>query len=185
LSTATLSRFFAALTLLTFAGTVAVVALMIVARAKPQGGAAALLADVERNALWLGWLVAAVTTAGSLYYSLGAHFTPCELCWYQRICVYPLSVVLLIAAIRRDHSVWRYAVPPTLIGIAIAAYHSQLQAWPTQQTFCSATVPCTTRYVWEFGFVSLPLMDLAALLFVAAMLALVRSSEVLEREGVR
>ena len=91
--------------------------------------------------------------------------------------MYPLGVVLLIAAARRDFGVWRYALAPALVGVVIAAYHSQLQAFPSQVTFCAVDNPCTARYVWQFGFVSLPLMDLAALTFVTAMLLLARSRD--------
>jgi disulfide bond formation protein DsbB len=177
MSTESFSRFFATLALATFAATLVVVVLWVVARANPESAAAELFAGVQSYALWLAWIVAAVTTLGSLYYSLVAHFEPCELCWYQRICVYPLSVVLLIAALRHDYGVWRYALPPAIVGIFIAVYHSQLQAFPSQQTFCSQTNPCTIRYVWQFGFVSLPLMDLAALLFVTTMLFVGRAAE--------
>jgi disulfide bond formation protein DsbB len=181
MSTESLSRFFATLALATFAATAVVVVLWLVARVNPDSAAGQLFADIQSYALWLAWVVAAVTTLGSLYYSLIAHFEPCELCWYQRICIYPLSVVLLIGAIRRDNGIWRYALPPALVGIVIAAYHSQLQAFPSQQTFCSQTNPCTIRYVWQFGFVSLPLMDLAALLFITTMLFVVRAAERSER----
>ncbi len=174
MSTTTLSRFFAVLALCTFAATLVVTALAITRRLRPESSAAALLDDIAENSLWLGTIVAVVTTGGSLYYSLGAHFTPCELCWYQRICVYPLSVILLIAAARRDFAVWRYALPPAAVGIVIAVYHSQLQAFPSQHSFCAVDNPCTARFVWQFGFVSLPLMDLAALTFIAAMLVLGR-----------
>ncbi len=177
MSTETLSRFFASLALLTFAATLSVIALATLRHFRPGSSGAALLDDVGRNALWLGTLVAVVTTCGSLYYSLGAHFTPCELCWYQRICVYPLAVVLPIAALRSDFGIWRYALPPAVVGIVIAVYHSQLQAFPSQATFCQVNNPCTVRYVWQFGFVSLPLMDLAALTFIAAMLLLARDHE--------
>jgi disulfide bond formation protein DsbB len=181
MSTESFSRFFATLALASFAATAIVVVLWAVARANPDSSAGQLFADVQSYALWLAWIVAAVTTLGSLYYSLVAHFEPCELCWYQRICVYPLSVVLLIAALRRDYGIWRYALPPAIVGIVIAAYHSQLQAFPSQQSFCSRTNPCTIRYVWQFGFVSLPLMDLAALLFITTMLFVVRAAERSER----
>jgi disulfide bond formation protein DsbB len=177
MSTETFSRFFAALALGTFAATILVIALAVTRRVRPDSGAASLLDDVGDSSLWLGGVVALVTTAGSLYYSLGAHFTPCELCWYQRICVYPLSVVLLLAAWRRDLGIWRYGLPPALVGIVIAAYHSQLQAFPKQATFCAVNNPCTIRYVWQFGFVSLPLMDLAALTFITAMLLVARDHE--------
>jgi len=179
-STKTLSTFFALLSLLCAAGTVATVVVALLAR-RGVALAASVKRAVEPNALWFAWIVAAVTTGGSLYYSLGAHFEPCELCWYQRICVYPLSVVLLIAALRNDYGVWRYTLPVAVIGIMIAAYHSQLQAFPSQETFCSRTNPCTVRYVWQFGFVSLPLMDLAALLFIATMLVFARGAERADR----
>jgi disulfide bond formation protein DsbB len=96
------------------------------------------------------------------------------LCWYQRICMYPMSAILLVAAIRKTKHIWMYVLPQIIVGAAIAIYQTQLQAWPKQQSFCSVTVPCTTRYVWEFGFVSLPLMDLAALLFILSMVLLAR-----------
>ena len=113
---------------------------------------------------------ALVTMLGSLYYSLIAHYLPCELCWYQRICMYPLSVILLVGALRKDRRVWMYAAAPALVGTVIAIYHTQLQAFPEQRTFCALDNPCTARFVWEFGFVSLPLMDLLAFFFIVTML---------------
>jgi disulfide bond formation protein DsbB len=172
-----MSRFFATLALLTFAATAVVIVAAVMRRFRPDAALAALLDDVAPLALWLGWVVAMVTTLGSLYYSLVAHFEPCELCWYQRICMYPLSVILFIAMLRRDRAIWRYTLPLTAIGTVIAIYHTQLQAFPNQAHFCSKTADCTARWVWEFGFVSLPLMDLAALLFISAMLLLTRSIE--------
>jgi disulfide bond formation protein DsbB len=174
MSTATLSTFFAVLCLVCWVAVVAIVVLAVVARLRPDSWAAVTLEDVADVALWLGWLVAAVTTAGSLYYSLVAHFEPCELCWYQRICAYPLSAILLVAAIRRDRRVWVYVLPLTIVGAIIATYHTQLQAFPSQQSFCSTVTPCTTRYVWEFGFVSLPFEALACFCFVTAMVLVAR-----------
>ncbi len=183
MTTAQFSVFFAVLSLGCWAATITVVIAAIGQRLRPASGAADVIDAVGPYALWLAWLVAAVTMAGSLYYSLGAHFSPCELCWYQRICEYPLALILLVAAIRRDRQVWCYVVPVAAIGVVIAAYQSQLQAFPDQQTFCSSFNPCTTRYVWEFGFVSLPLMDLAALLFVITMMFVARTAEGMSREG--
>ncbi len=179
MSTATFSTFFALLSLLTWAGTVLAVAVVLVHRYGGGTGSGAPLASVVEplrdNALWLGWLVAAVTTAGSLYYSEVAHFTPCPLCWYQRIAMYPMAVILLVAAVRRDLPSRWYVLPQLVIGAIIAAYHTQLQAFPDRSSpFCSTTEPCTTRYVWEFGFVSLPFMALAAFAFLIAMTAIAR-----------
>ncbi|MEP7048290.1 MAG: disulfide bond formation protein B [Ilumatobacteraceae bacterium] len=163
MTTATWSTFFAVLALLSVAASAGIIVVCLAARSAPAGSTVAQLrSDIASMGLWAGWLVAATTTAGSLYYSLGAGFVPCELCWYQRIGVYPLTIVLFVAAWRRDAQVWRYVVPVSVVGAVIAAYHAQLQAFPKQTTFCSLNNPCTTRYVWEFGFVSMPLMSLAA-----------------------
>ena len=174
MTTAQFSVFFAVLSLACWAGTLGTLALAVGRRFRPA--LAVAFDSVAGAALWLAWLVAIVTTLGSLYFSLVAHFQPCELCWYQRICMYPLAVILPIAAWRRDRGIWRYVAPQVAVGIAIAAYHSQLQAFPSQSSFCSVAVPCTVRYVWEFGFVSLPLMDLAAFLFIGSMLLVARRS---------
>ena len=170
----TVSLFFAVLCLACWSGTCAAVILVLVHRFKPASEAAVALDGLGAAALWLAWLVAAVTTAGSLYYSEVAHFLPCELCWYQRICMYPLSLILLVAAVRKDRHIWRYALPQAAVGAVIAAYHTQLQAFPTQHSFCSTLNPCTTRYVWEFGFVTMPFMALAAFCFVITMLLVAR-----------
>jgi len=170
----TMSTFFAVLSLACWVATAAVVALAGVVRLGGGDRTLAALQDVGEVALWAAWVVAATTTAGSLYYSLGAHYLPCELCWYQRICMYPLAIVLAVAAATRDRRVWRYVIGPAVIGTVIAVYHSQLQAYPAQRTFCASSNPCTTRYVWEFGFVSLPLMALSAFVFIIAMVLVAR-----------
>jgi disulfide bond formation protein DsbB len=174
-STRTFSSFFAVLTLACWAGTVLLLALVLTRRR--LAGAADLYEDVSRAALWIAALVALVTMAGSLYYSEVAHFVPCKLCWYQRIAAYPLTILLLVAAIRRDRRVWFYAVPLAVAGAGFAVYHSQLQAFPDQtSSFCTVTEPCTVRYVWEWGFVSLPLMALSAFVFIIALVLIARSS---------
>lgn len=120
--------------------------------------------------------VALVTTLGSFYYSEVAHLVPCRLCWYQRIARYPLSFTLLVGALRHDRRVWLYAVPQAAVGAAFAVYHTQLQAFPKAGSpFCTTAEPCTVRYVWEFGFVSLPFMALAAFAFVITMTLVARA----------
>lgn len=173
MSTAEFSKFFALLSLLTWAGAVVAAGVVVFDRFRPSSRSAALAEPLRDGALWLGWLVAAVTTAGSLYYSEVAHFTPCPLCWYQRIAIYPMAVILLVAAVRRDLPSRWFLLPQLFIGAAIAGYHTQLQAFPDHGSpFCSTTEPCTTRFVWEFGFVSLPFMALAAFVFLIIMVAI-------------
>jgi disulfide bond formation protein DsbB len=169
-NTADFSTFFAILSLACWAGTAAALLLWAMSRFKPRGEARAFFADVARLALWLAWLVALVTTLGSLYFSEVAHYTPCNLCWYQRIAIYPLAIALLVAALRRDRQIAWYVVPVAAIGALFAAYQTQLQAFPAQHSaFCTLTEPCTVRYVWKFGFVSLPFMALSAFVFVITM----------------
>ena len=111
--------------------------------------------------LWLAFSVALVSTLGSLYLSEVARFIPCTLCWYQRIAMYPLVLLLGIAAVRGDVAVRRYAVPLAAIGALVAAYHVALQRLPGLQSgTCSLDVPCSAIYVERFGFVTLPVMAL-------------------------
>jgi disulfide bond formation protein DsbB len=186
MSTQTWSRFFALIAVACAVAAVGGVALLASAR---LGKRPTWMDETHRAvadlALWLAAIIAIVTTVGSLYYSLGAHYVPCELCWYQRICMYPLSVMLLVAAWRRDLAVRRYAAPLVLIGIVIAAYHSQLQAFPEQRTFCDIANPCSSRYVWEFGFVSLPLMALVAFSAIGVLLLLAGQPQPLSHEESR
>ncbi len=176
-STETASIFFALLSLLCVATTVGVAVLALVRRARPDSAVAYFVDDLGRMALWLAWLVATVTTLGSLYMSEIADFVPCELCWFQRICMYPLVLVLGVATWRRDRHVWVYVLPQAVVGAGIAVYHTQLQAYPEQATFCTTETPCTTRYVWEFGFVSLPFMALSAFAFIITMVLLARATD--------
>jgi len=135
-----------------------------------------LRADIGRIALPLAWGIALVTMLGSLYYSRIEHYIPCELCWYQRICIYPFAIILGIAAWRRDAGIRVYAIPVLAIGALVAGYHSWIQAYPPPDgtSFCTADAPCTLRYVWEFGFVSLPFMALSACCCMIVLLLIAR-----------
>jgi disulfide bond formation protein DsbB len=174
----TLSVFFAVLALLCWVVAIALVIGTVVRRTRRgrPGRLEPLRDDVGRIALPLAWLVALVTTLGSLYYSKVQSFVPCELCWYQRICVYPFALILGIAAWRRDAGIRVYAIPVFAVGMAIAAYHTWIQAYPPSNgtSFCTIEAPCTTRYVWEFGFVSLPFMALSAFVGMTVLLLVAR-----------
>jgi disulfide bond formation protein DsbB len=122
--------------------------------------------------------VALLATAGSLYFSEIAHFEPCRLCWYQRIAMYPLVVILAIAAWRRDDRVGRYVVPLALIGAAISVYHYALEWFPALDSgACSAAVPCTLVWFRQLGFISLPYLALSAFLLIAVLVGLAPNDE--------
>jgi disulfide bond formation protein DsbB len=180
----TLSFFFASMALLCW---VAIVGLGIGAlirrlSSRPIPILESMREDIGRVALPLAWVIALVTMLGSLYYSRIEHYIPCELCWYQRICIYPFAVILGIAAVRRDAGIRVYAVPVLAIGAIVAAYHSWIQAYPPVDgtSFCTADAPCTLRYVWEFGFVSLPFMALSA---CCCMIVLLLTARPVSRSG--
>ena len=106
----------------------------------------------------LAALVAVGATLGSLYFSERAGFVPCELCWFQRIAMYPLAVILTIAAVRNDDRIGVYALPLAGAGLAVAIYHVQLQWFPDQSSFCEVTNPCSGRWVEAFGWMTIPQM---------------------------
>ena len=114
--------------------------------------------------LQLAWLQTIVAVLGSLYYSEVLEFTPCVLCWYQRIAMYPQVLILGIAAFKEDFHALRYTVPLTIIGLLISVYHNALyyHLIPASITPCKSGVSCTTAQVTYLGFITIPLMELAA-----------------------
>jgi disulfide bond formation protein DsbB len=115
---------------------------------------------------------------GSLYLSEVAQLLPCSLCWYQRIAMYPLAIVLGVAAVRADPGVWRYGLPLALLGLGIAVYHVIIQWMPGLDVgACTTGAPCTGRYLAIFGFVSIPTMAASAFLLMIALLLLLRTLE--------
>lgn len=115
-------------------------------------------------------LAAAVATTcmlGSLYFSEIVNYKPCNLCWYQRIMMYPLAIILIIATVRRDSKIFYYAVPLATIGAVISTYHWFLERFPNLDAgVCDVNVPC--EFVWfeNFGFVTLPFMAFTGFLAV-------------------
>jgi disulfide bond formation protein DsbB len=111
---------------------------------------------------------------GSLYFAEVANFVPCQLCWFQRIAMYPLAVILLVGALRRDWGVRWYAVPVAAIGAAISTYHVLLEQFPSLESsnVCSAAVPCNFVWFEELGFVTLPYMALSAFALILVLLTL-------------
>jgi disulfide bond formation protein DsbB len=155
-------------TLLTLAANLGLLAVLVAAA---TGRGPALRRSFPQGATVVALAVAVVATAGSLYYSEIARFTPCQLCWYQRVAMYPLVPILGVALWRRDAAVRSYALPLAGIGAVIAAYHYQLEWFPGQAAVaCSVGVPCSVPWFRELGFVSLPYMALSGFLLIAVLL---------------
>lgn len=143
------------------------------------------LEGLERHPIGWAWVVAALAMGGSLYLSEVAHLVPCSLCWYQRIAMYPLVLVLGVGLVRAEPGVWRYALPLSAIGLLIATYHITIQWQPTLDVgACTSGAPCTGRYLAVFGFISIPTMAGAAFLLILSLMLLLKSLErVAEGQG--
>lgn len=117
--------------------------------------------------------IAAVATAGSLVFSEVYHFTPCELCWVQRIAMYPLALLLGIAAVRRDLDVRHYAIPLAGLGALVSIWHVLVQRVPAMAgtTSCEATAPCTGIWVEALGVLTIPTMALVGFVAIIALLS--------------
>jgi hypothetical protein len=177
MSTAAFSRFFAILTVASQAFVVLVIGVWLAGRwsSRVRRLGRSLRELIAPPAPAWSWVVAVVAALGSLYYSEVAHFEPCRLCWYQRIAMYPLALILGIAAFRRDVHIRRYAIPLAAVGGLISIYHYQLQRFPDQGSLsCSAEAPCTLTWVWEFGYISIPLMALSAFALITTLLLIAR-----------
>ena len=114
------------------------------------------------NILFLCWLVAAVSAMGSLFFSHVMEFAPCVLCWYQRIFLFPLVLILAIGLFPFDKKVVKYALPLAIAGWLTAVYHNLLYAGfiPKSIQPCSQGVSCTEEYINLFGFLSIPMLSL-------------------------
>jgi hypothetical protein len=168
------NTFFTILTLLANAVVIVAVLLalgaLVSTRMRELG--AAVLAAVGPSARLLAWIVATVTTLGSLYYSEIAHFVPCRLCWYQRICMYPLAVILLIGLLLRDRRTRWYAAPFVIVGAPLSLYHWLVERvdFFAKSSSCSAEAPCTVPWFQELGYVTLAFMALSAFLLIGTLL---------------
>ena len=145
---------------------IAVVIIMRLLAAMSDGGRRrwdGLVHAVAPNAYAMAWVVAFLATAGSLYFSEVAGFEPCRLCWYQRIAMYPLVILLGVAAARRERAGAFYVIAMALIGALVSTYHVALEWFPSLDSgACSAATPCTLIWFRVFGFISLPTLALTA-----------------------
>src|SRR3954454_6123846 len=127
---------------------------------------------VAPAALWAAFALAAVALAGSLFYSEHAGFIPCRLCWYQRIAMYPLVVILFGAALRRDvRGAMFYGAPLAIIGAAVSIYHIWIEYHPEDETpGCKVGAPCTVRWIDEYGYITIPVLALTAFVAIVCLL---------------
>lgn len=133
--------------------------------------------DSRQFFLYLAWLVSVIATLGSLYFSEIRGFIPCELCWYQRILMYPLTLILGIGTFQNDLAVKKFVLPMATIGWFISLFHYLEQKVPGFATIkpCADGVPCSAEYINWFGFITIPFLALTAFSLLIIIMLLIRS----------
>lgn len=118
----------------------------------------------KENILFIAWMTSIIATFGSLYFSEIREFIPCTLCWYQRIVMYPFTVLLSIAVVKKDFQISFYSAVLSGIGILLSTYHYSLQKLTFLQESAPScgTVPCTGEYINWLGFITIPFLALTA-----------------------
>jgi disulfide bond formation protein DsbB len=144
---------------------------------------------VRDNLVYLAWLQALLATGGSLYFSEVMKFVPCALCWYQRILMYPLVLVILVGILLRDQRLRLYVLPMSLLGLGISIYHNLLQYQliaEAANTPCTvgAGASCTTLWINWFGFVTIPLLSLIAFSVITLCMIFYKREELPDYEIV-
>lgn len=126
--------------------------------------------------LYSAWLVAVTATMGSLYFSEVRGFIPCELCWYQRILMYPLSVILGISAYAGETLIKKYVMPLSILGACISLFHYLEQKVPgfAEIKPCTQGIPCSAQYINWFGFVTIPFLALVAFVSITCLMLLTK-----------
>jgi disulfide bond formation protein DsbB len=126
--------------------------------------------------LYLAWVVAATATLGSLFFSEVMQLPPCVLCWYQRIFMYPMTVILTVGIIKHQKEVVYYILPLACMGLAIAIYHNLLYYGLIEASIvpCTSGVSCTSRQIEWFGFITIPLLSLSAFVIILVFIYLHR-----------
>ncbi|AGK52511.1 disulfide oxidoreductase [Bacillus sp. 1NLA3E] len=127
----------------------------------------------RESLLFIAWAASVIAMFGSLYFSEILKFEPCKLCWYQRILMYPMVIILGIAVIRKDDRISFYSMILSAIGACISLYHYSLQKVPfmADHAVTCGRIPCTGDYINWFGFVTIPLLALVAfvIIFICSM----------------
>ena len=125
---------------------------------------------------YIAWIQALVATAGSLACSEVLHLTPCTLCWYQRIAMYPLVLLIGVGIVLGDRRLALYALPLSVTGLVIAAYHNLLYYGVIAEgiTQCTLGVSCTEVQLELFGvpFLTIPTLSLIAFTVITVSLTL-------------
>lgn len=124
----------------------------------------------SKNGIKFAFVVTLMSVAGSLFYSEYAGFAPCNLCWFQRIFMYPQVILLGLALLKKEDKIIDYSLALSIIGLVISAYHNYIFLKSIDSTFCGISGSCIIKYVLEYGYVTIPVMSFTAFLLVSLFL---------------
>lgn len=144
-----------------------------------------LLKFLNQNAILFAFIVALVSMSGSLTYSELVGYTPCELCWFQRILMYPQVLILGIAFLIKDKNAYLYSIGLSVLGIIIATYHYLLQLG-FAPAICSAVgsaVSCAQTPFFGFGYITIPMMSLTAFSMILVFMLGMKMHDILEKNS--
>ena len=132
--------------------------------------------DKNWTILFSTWVLVTVSALGSMFFSHVMEFAPCVLCWYQRICLFPLVIILATGLFPFDKRVVAYSLPLAIAGWITAFYHNLLYAGIIPQDLqpCSKGVSCTEKYIDLFGFLTIPMLSLISFSMIIALLVLLK-----------
>ena len=136
--------------------------------------------DQTSNSNWtiifICWIIATVSTLGSLFFSEIMELPPCALCWYQRVFMFPLVLIFLVGLFPFDKRITRYALPLAFAGWGFAFYHYLLYSGiiPESLQPCSQGVSCSETYLDLFGFITIPMLSLISFSTIIALLLIFR-----------
>lgn len=128
---------------------------------------------IKKNALYSAFAISLLAMFGSLYYSQVLVLPPCVLCWYQRICMYPLIAIFGFAIYKRNRDILYPVYLLVPVGWLISVYHNLLyfNILPEAAAPCVAGISCTTRMPGWLGTFPIPLQALVG--FTALMILVI------------
>lgn len=138
--------------------------------------------DSRENYLFIAWAASVLAMFGSFYFSEIRQYEPCELCWYQRIIMYPFVILLGIATVLKDYRIALYTMVLSVVGAGISLYHYSIQkiSFLADTAPACGRVPCTGQYINWLGFITIPFLALVAfiIIFICSLLIWKKSREV-------
>ena len=143
---------------------------LVVAMLNRNGWGRFVLVWINKHLINLTLLVSLSAVLGSLYYSNIVGFPPCSLCWWQRIFLFPIPIILIMGKIKSDIRVMDYVTPLAVMSAVLALYQSYVYLGGSSLLPCTAEVgDCSKIYVMAFGYITIPVMSLTISVYLVIL----------------